>query len=211
MPYYPNHRIDVDDLLASNKIRSFIHDMTKRWPEEHFVTETENECSFRDLPRATVQVDGRVYRTVANCSLTGQVSFADRVMTYDLEAMLARRQRIVEYINTTSLYNMYKLMIESTAFLLTVHNCADSFFESLNGKETKQIDEWLEQFGAVPTSTGETAEQICSILLDPNFCRDCTGYDHYEFLQDSLNEHVERLDEDIDDLQFLIEQATEAA
>ena len=197
MPYYPNHRIDVDDLLASNKIREFIHDMTCDWPAEHFITETKDECCVGLLPN--------------NPNMHGQRPNGDRMMTYDLEAMLARRQRVVEYINTTSLHNMYKLTMESTAFLLTVHNCADSFFESLNGKETKQIDEWLEQFGAVPTSTGETAEQICSILLDPNFCRDCTGYDHYEFLQDSLNKHVERLEEEIDDLQFLIEQATETA
>lgn len=198
MPYYPNHTIDVDlDLLASNKIRTFIQDMTRDWPAEHFVTETNNECCVRFLPD--------------NPDMQGQRPNGDRMMTYDLAAMLARRQRIIEYINTTSLYNMYKLMMESTAFLLNVHKCADGFFESLNGKETKQIDAWLEQFNAVPTSTGRTAEQICSILLDPKFCRDCTGYDHYEFLQDSLNQHVEILQEEIDDIQYLIEQATEAA
>lgn len=198
MPYYPNHTIDVDlDLLASNEIRTFIHDMTCDWPAEHFITETSDECCIRLLPD--------------NPDMQGLRPNGDRMMTYDLAAMLARRQRVAEYINTTSLYNMYKLMIESTAFLLNVHKCADSFFESLNGKETKQIDEWLEQFGAVPTSTGETAEQICSILLDPKFCRDCTGYDHYEFLQDSLNQHVEILQEEIDDLECLIERATETA
>ena len=199
MPYYPNHRIDVDrDLLASNDIRTFIHDMTCDWPEEHFITETRDECSVRLLPE--------------NPDMQGQRPNGDRMMTYDLAAMLARRQRVVGRINTTSLYNMYKLMMESTAFLLNVHDCADSFFESINGKETKQIDEWLEQFNAVPTSTGETAEQICSILLDPNFCRDCTGYDHYEFLQDSLDKHVEILQEEIEQLECLIVRlATETA
>ena len=200
MPYHPNHTIHVDFDLhkdTSKKIRDFIHDMTCDWPAEHFVTETKDECNVGLLPD--------------NPNMHGQRPNGDRMMTYDLAAMLARRQRIVEYINTTSLYNMYKLTMESTAFLLNVHDCADSFFESLNGKETKQIDEWLEQFGAVQTSTGDTAEQICSILLDPRFCRDCTGYDHYEFLEDSIDKHVEKLHEEIEKLEFLIEQATETA
>ncbi len=218
MPYYsyPN----LYDMHNSVKIYTFIHNMVCDWPAEHFVTETEDQCPIRYLPSPLIEI-------------TGQVSFGNRMVTYDLNAMLARRQRTLEYLKTTSMHNLYLKMINSPVFIETVRACSIDFFNDLSGIETIQTIaflkrnkslsgetapwSWDELFSFDPTIdddgnrlktvTFQATYELCKLLLNPR----SDHYDLWTEIRNAKDDHIVVLEEDIDDLECLIEQATETA